>query len=62
MVCPFFNVPFCTKIVATAPLPVSVVESKTTPNAGPLWWALSSRTSASKFTASRSSFTPSPGA
>ena len=60
IISPFLRVPFWTRIVATAPFPTSVVESNTTPKAGPLWWALSSRTSASKDTASSNSFIPSP--
>ena len=36
IISPFLRVPFCTRIVATAPFPTSVVESNTTPKAGPL--------------------------
>ena len=46
MLSPFFSVPLCTKIVATAPLPLSNLASITKPLAGASTGALSSKISA----------------
>ena len=42
---PFFNLPFVTSTVDTGPLPLSILDSKITPTAGPSKFACKSRRS-----------------
>jgi len=42
---PFFKLPFVTNTVDTGPLPLSILDSKTTPTAGPSKFAFKSRRS-----------------
>ena len=60
IVSPVRSVPVCTRTVAIGPLPLSILASMTTPFASLSGLALSSRTSAVRFTISSSSSMPSP--